>query len=211
MLAYLLAPHVTLYDRSYMNGRPEIVLNWPNAVSILRILMAPVMLTLALLGYGEWFLAAALFSGFTDVVDGFLARRLNQITTFGSHLDSWGDFTVYSCMAAGAWLLWPHIVIAEAPWFIAIVLSFVVPALVGLMKFRAFTSYHTQSVKLAVFITFVGYLLLFTETDSTVFKIAAVACVIAAIEEIIITLLMHHQHVDVRNLKRAWRYHQQGE
>ncbi len=194
-----------------MNGRPEIVLNWPNAVSMLRIFMAPVMLTLSLLGYGGWFLAAALFSGFTDVVDGFLARRLNQITEFGSHLDSWGDFTVYSCMAIGAWLLWPEVVIAEGVWFAAIVASFVLPALFGLIKFRAFTSYHTLSVKVAVFVTFVGYLLLFTGIDSTVFKIAAVACVIAAIEEIIITLLMQHQHVDVRNIKRAWRYHQQGE
>ena len=194
-----------------MNGRPEIVLNWPNAVSMVRIFMAPVMLTLALLGHGEWFLAAALFSGFTDVLDGFLARRLKQITEFGSHLDSWGDFTVYSCMAIGAWFLWPEVVIAEAPWFTAIVVSFVLPALTGLVKFRAFTSYHTQSVKVAVFITFIGYLLLFTGIDSTVFKVAAVACVIAAIEEIIITLLMRHQHVDVRNIKRAWRYHQRGE
>ena len=194
-----------------MNGRPEIVLNWPNAVSMLRIFMAPVMLTLALLGYGGWFLATTLFSGFTDVLDGFLARRLNQITEFGSHLDSWGDFTVYSCMAIGAWLLWPEIVIAEAPWFITIVLSFVVPALIGLIKFRAFTSYHTQSVKLAVFITFLGYLLLFTGFNSMLFKIAAVACAIAAVEEIIITFLMRDQHVDVRNIKRAWRYHQRGE
>ena len=193
------------------NGKAEFILNWPNAVSMLRILMAPVMLTMALLGEREWFLAAALFSGFTDVVDGFLARRLNQITEFGSHLDSWGDFTVYSCMAIGAWLLWPDIVRSEAPWFIAILVSFVLPALTGWIKFRAFTSYHTQSVKVAVFITFIGYFLLFTGISATVFKVAAVASVIAAVEEMIITLLMRHQHVDVRNIKRAWRYHQQGE
>lgn len=194
-----------------MKGSPEIVLNWPNAVSMVRILMAPISLILALSGLGNWFLVVILFSGFTDVVDGFLARRLNQITEFGSHLDSWGDFTVYSCMAIGAWLLWPEIVATEAPWFIAIVISFVAPAVIGFIKFRSFTSYHTQSVKVAVFITFIGYLLLFTGIDSTVFKVAAVACVIAGIEEIIITLLMNHQHVDVRNIKRAWRYHQRGE
>ena len=34
---------------------------------------------------------------------------------------------------------------------------------------------------------------------------------IAGIEEIIITLLMRHQHVDVRTVVRAWRYHQQDQ
>ena len=194
-----------------MNGSPKIVLNWPNMVSMVRIMMAPVMIGLAWLDYPGWFIAAVLFSGFTDVLDGFLARTLHQITEFGSHLDSWGDFIVYSCMAIGAWMLWPERVVEESLWFTAIVLSFVLPAIAGFIKFRSFTSYHTLSVKAAVFVTFVGYCLLFAGIDDTVFKIAAVLCVIAGLEEIVITLLMRHQHVDVGTVLRAWRYHQQGQ
>lgn len=193
-----------------MNGRPEIVLNWPNAVSMVRILMAPVMITLALYDHADWFLAAVLFSGFTDVLDGFLARRLQQMTRFGSHLDSWGDFIVYSCMAIGAWMLWPETVIQQAPWFAAIVFSFVVPAAVGFIKFHSFTSYHTRTVKVAVFVTFFGYMLLFAGIDATVFKVAALLCLLAAIEEIVITVLIRHQHVDVGSVFQAWRYYKSG-
>lgn len=193
-----------------MHQHPEIV-NLPNAVSMLRILMAPAMIALAILDEPTWFLAAVLFSGFTDVLDGFLARTLNQVTEFGSHLDSWGDFTVYSCMTVGACLLWPDTVSRELPWFATIVASFTLPVIIGWMKFRTLTSYHTWSVKLAVFVTFIGYLLLFGDIDATVFHIATFICVIACIEEIIITLLMYHQHVDVRTAYRAWQYHKKHE
>jgi len=182
-------------------------MNLPNAVSLIRLLMAPVMIALALSGQTWWFIAAVLFAGFTDVLDGFLARTLNQITEFGAHLDSWGDFAVYSCMAIGAWLLWPEIVLQEKFWFFAIVASFTVPVIVGLIKFRKLTSYHSISVKIAVLASYIGYLLLFTEMHALPFRIAAVLCIIAGIEEIIITLLLDREHHDIRTFRQAMRYH----
>ena len=189
--------------------KPELsnIVNVPNAISLLRLLMAPIMIVLAYFHQPMLFLCAVLFSGITDILDGFLARRLNQVTNFGAHLDSWGDFFVYSCMAIGAWLLWPDIVIRELPWFSAIVISFTLPVLLGLVKFRALTSYHTWSVKLSVFLTFIGYLLLFADIVNWPFRAAALVCVMAGIEEIIITLLMQHERVDVRSIWQALRYH----
>jgi CDP-diacylglycerol--glycerol-3-phosphate 3-phosphatidyltransferase len=54
--------------------------NAPNLVSMIRILIAPVLFVFAFQGMENWFLGALLFSGFTDVVDGFLARKFNLIT-----------------------------------------------------------------------------------------------------------------------------------
>ena len=121
------------------------IYNWPNFVSLLRLLMAPVLIGLAVNQQPVWFLAVVLFSAFTDALDGFLARLLNQITELGSHLDSWGDFFIYNCMAVGAWLLWPDIVLREKLSFIVIVASFTLPAAAGLIKFHTLTSYHTWS------------------------------------------------------------------
>jgi len=182
------------------------ICNWPNLVSLLRLLVAPLLIWLALNQHPIWFLAAVLFSAFTDVVDGFLARHLNQITELGSHLDSWGDFFVYSCMAVGAWLLWPDIVLREKLSFIVIVASFTLPVALGLIKFRTLTSYHTWGVKLAVLLSVVGYILLFAEILEWPFHLAAVIAACAAIEEIAITLLMPEQHVDVRSLRQALKY-----
>jgi CDP-diacylglycerol--glycerol-3-phosphate 3-phosphatidyltransferase len=185
------------------------IYNLPNFVSFIRILMAPVLFYFAFANLPMWFLAALLFSGFTDVLDGFLARMLNQITAMGSRLDSWGDFTIYSTMAICAWILWPEITAREIIAYTAIVASIALPVIVGLIKFRTVTSYHTWTVKVAVVVTFIGYILLYAEILDWPFRVAAVFSVVAAIEEIAITLLMPHEHVDVRSVWAAMKYRKQ--
>ena len=162
--------------------------------------MAPVLFWLAINQQPFWFIVALIFTEFTDVLDGFLARYLNQITDLGSHLDSWGDFINYSTMAICAWILWPDIIVREALYFGIIVTSFTVPVLIGLIKFHSLTSYHTWSVKFAVAVTVVAYILLFAGLADWPFRLAAVVCVYAALEEIAITMVMPHQRVDVRSI-----------
>ena len=183
------------------------IINLPNAVSLLRLLLAPVLILLAIDQQPRWFIFIVLFSGFTDVLDGFLARTLHQITRLGSHLDSWGDFAIYSSMTIGAWLLWPEIVTRERIWIILIIASFTLPVLLGLIKFHALTSYHTWSVKLAVFCTFFSYALLFSGIVTWPVYIAAAICVYAGIEEIAITVLMQHERADIRSVWQALAYH----
>jgi len=185
------------------------IYNLPNFISFIRILMAPVLFYFAFNQMPVWFLAALMFSAFTDVLDGFLARTFNQITAMGSRLDSWGDFTVYTTMAICAWILWPDIVAQELISYVVIVISFTSPVIVGLLKFRTITSYHTWTVKVAVVVTFVGYILLFGGWLDWPFRAAAVFCAVAALEEIAITLLIHHEHVDVRTVWAALKYNKE--
>jgi len=180
-------------------------------VSFVRVLLVPVLLYLAIQQQPYGFLAVIVFSEFTDVLDGFLARQLNQITELGSKLDSWGDFGIYSIMAIGAWLLWPDILLSELWYFIIIILSITLPVIVGLIKFRGITSYHTWSVKFAVAVTVISYILLFGGWLDWPFRLAVFACVYAAIEEIAITLLMRHQHVDVRTVWQAVKINKSDE
>lgn len=184
-------------------------LNWPNAVSFFRLLLAPILLLLAWWDMPYWFLAILIVSEFTDVLDGFLARLLNQMTKLGSKLDSMGDFAVYSSIAVGAWWIWPDKVIDNALWFGLIIASFTFPALLGLIKFRGATSYHTWSVKLSVAVTIISYVLLFYLDMQWPFKVAAVLCVVAALEETAITLLLPHRQVNLRSVLTAWRLRQQ--
>ncbi|HEY9052357.1 MAG TPA: CDP-alcohol phosphatidyltransferase family protein [Gammaproteobacteria bacterium] len=182
------------------------IYNLPNLVSFIRILLAPLLLYLAFAQEPWWFIAVLIFSEFTDVLDGFLARRLNQITPMGAQLDSWGDFAIYSTMAFSAWILWPFIVSENILYFAIIVGSFTLPVLIGLIKFGSITSYHTWSVKLAVAVTFISYILLFAEVLEWPFKLAAALCVYAGIEEILITLVMKRQHVDIKTYWHALKY-----
>lgn len=64
----------------------------PNLLSILRLALVPVFLWL-LLGPKEdgWALAILMFAGFTDWLDGKLARWLNQMSKLGRLLDPAAD------------------------------------------------------------------------------------------------------------------------
>ncbi|MGB5277086.1 MAG: CDP-alcohol phosphatidyltransferase family protein [Gammaproteobacteria bacterium] len=185
------------------------IYNLPNFVSFVRILLAPVLFYFAFAQEPICFLVTLMFSAFTDVLDGFLARLLNQITEMGSRLDSWGDFTIYSTMAICAWILWPGIVVQELTSYVVIVISIVSPVIAGLVKFKSITSYHTWTVKVAVVVTFVGYILLFAGWLDWPFRVAAVFSAVAAAEEIAITLLSRQEHVDVRSIWAALKYNEE--
>jgi cardiolipin synthase len=186
------------------------IVNLPNLISLIRILMAPVLIYFAITQQPYWFIGVLLFAEFTDVLDGFLARTLNQMSELGSHLDSLGDFIIYTTIAFCAWLLWPEILLREQVYFIIVVLSFTLPALIGFIKFHRFTSYHTWSVKLAVAVTVAGYILLFTGLLDWPFRIAALFCLYAAIEEIAITLLIPHEQADIRSVWQVLKYNRAG-
>ena len=65
--------------------------NIPNALSVVRIALIPVFVTLYLLRLDLWAFGVLLVSGLTDAVDGFVARRFNMITDCGKLLDPLSD------------------------------------------------------------------------------------------------------------------------
>ena len=84
----------------------------PNLISVLRILALPVFLWV-LLGLDRPFLAAVLLGliSVTDLLDGMLARRLDQVSEIGKMLDPVADRLVVFAgvvggMAAGLVPLW---------------------------------------------------------------------------------------------------------
>lgn len=65
--------------------------NIPNALSVLRILLIIPFMALYLAGHEYWAFGVLLLSGATDMLDGFIARRYNQITDCGKLLDPLSD------------------------------------------------------------------------------------------------------------------------
>ncbi|KQM16865.1 CDP-diacylglycerol--glycerol-3-phosphate 3-phosphatidyltransferase [Plantibacter sp. Leaf171] len=63
----------------------------PNALSVLRILLVPVFLILLVQGEDLWALVTLAFSGVTDLLDGWIARRFDQMTRLGRQLDPAAD------------------------------------------------------------------------------------------------------------------------
>jgi cardiolipin synthase len=68
----------------------------PNLVSVLRLCLAPFVLRAIWNHEYEWALAWLFFAAFTDILDGFLARRLGVVSRSGAYLDPIADKVLLS-------------------------------------------------------------------------------------------------------------------
>ena len=66
---------------------------FPNILSALRIIIAPILLYLAWFGHKNYFIIFLIISLLSDAIDGFIARKLELTTKAGAKLDSVGDMT----------------------------------------------------------------------------------------------------------------------
>lgn len=105
-------------------GGPARVSNWnlPNAITVVRILLAPLFVWMLLADGGDdgWlrWAAAALFilAIATDGVDGALARRKGLVTDLGKLLDPIAD----KVLTGGALIALS--ILGELPWWVTIVI-----------------------------------------------------------------------------------------
>ncbi len=70
------------------------MLNLPNLLTVFRILLVPLLVVVLLTkssGKESWGLGLFLLAALTDVLDGFLARRRQQVTRLGTLLDPAAD------------------------------------------------------------------------------------------------------------------------
>src|SRR5690606_30210350 len=90
----------------------------PNAITGLRLAMAPVLLWLLWAGFYREALWVALVAGASDAVDGLLAKRFGWQSRLGSLLDPVADKALLGCAFVGLWLAG-----ALPTWLVALVVA----------------------------------------------------------------------------------------
>lgn len=94
------------------------VWNVPNALTILRLILIPVFVVLFRRGQLRWALAVFCAASLTDMLDGYLARKLNQITDFGKLFDPLADklmvLTALFCQGFAGVFPWAAVAIVLA-------------------------------------------------------------------------------------------------
>jgi cardiolipin synthase len=90
----------------------------PNILSLFRLLLIPVFLVVLVVGQYGWALVVLVISAGTDFVDGYVARRFNQVSRLGQLLDPAADrLFIFSTLIGLAWqqlLPW---------WFVALIIA----------------------------------------------------------------------------------------
>jgi cardiolipin synthase len=117
------------------------VLTIPNIVSIIRLAGVPLFLWLVLVPEADaWALVVLFVSGFTDWLDGYLARKLNQTSQLGAILDPVADRLYILSTVIGLGIR------DIIPWWMAILLPLRDAFLWGLVPFLRTRGYSSLPV-----------------------------------------------------------------
>ena len=66
-------------------------MNIPNLISLFRLLLVPVVIWALIDGHYSYALLGFFIAGVSDLLDGFLARKMKCLTTLGKYLDPLAD------------------------------------------------------------------------------------------------------------------------
>lgn len=145
-------------------------MNLPNAVTLSRIFLVPVLVTLLLTKYSvpiavSVFLAASM----TDFLDGYLARSRNQVTTLGTLLDPVAD----KLLVSSAFISLVQLQIVPA-WMVVIIIGreFAVTGLRSIAASQSFTIGASELGKLKMGAQVAAITLLILGSEYPVFTVA---------------------------------------
>jgi CDP-diacylglycerol--glycerol-3-phosphate 3-phosphatidyltransferase len=178
----------------------------PNLLSASRFAFAPVLLYLAWNGEASAFLLLLGAVLLTDVADGYLARRLGQVSELGGRLDSWGDLATYLSGGVCIWWLWPELVRREGAAVLTVVVSYTLTMTVGFLRYRRLTSFHTWGGKVSAVALGIGALVLLIGDSPWLLRLAAVVVVLSDIEELAMMWVLPEWQPNVPSLWHALRH-----
>lgn len=122
--------------------------------SCARILLGVLLYVLAFQQQRMVFVLVFLVAGLTDLLDGFVARKMGT-TARGAFLDGIADRFIFVSSVVWVWLLRPEVIPAVLPWLAVFVLLEVGARVMQYRKFGKFGSYHLMSGKIAAVLAYV--------------------------------------------------------
>jgi len=159
----------------------------PNIVSILRIASVPILLILAWFQYQTTFLVIFAIALASDAIDGYLARKLNQITALGTKLDTWGDTAMYFTAPICGYLLWPDLIKEDLITIAIFWIAFIIPIVAAIIKFGRMPSYHTFLAKTNTILLSFAVMVWFMFAYPWIFRFAVFLELMIMIEYLAIT------------------------
>lgn len=179
----------------------------PDALSLARLGLSPLLLLIGLAGRRLPFavLAAALLA--TDVLDGWLARTLGVESERGRRLDTYADWALYPALGLGSTVLLWDFFRSRPLLTAALALVLAVPPAAGFVRCRSIVPLHLTSARVEglTFGLFVLSALWFEPRIELALTLLATAAVRAVEECAVLALLEGSEDTGVRSLRELRR------
>jgi CDP-diacylglycerol--glycerol-3-phosphate 3-phosphatidyltransferase len=173
-----------------------------NGITFYRLLMAPVLVLLIFthqFHVFKWLLAVSFF---TDLIDGWLARRFKVTSILGARLDSVADDLTIVAGIVGVVVLKPAFLKQQLEFVIILLALFLIQVVLALFRYGKVSSFHTYSAKLAALMqgSFLILLFFLPQPLEIVFYITFGITVIDLVEEIILVIILPEWKANVKGL-----------
>ena len=173
-----------------------------NGITLYRIFAAPFLLILILNGRLDVFKWLLGLSFFTDLIDGYLARKYQVTSMLGARLDSIGDdLTVLVAMIA-LLVTHPAFIKQQIVIFIILLALFLIQAIYAFIRYGKFTSFHTYLAKAAALLQGLFFLAFFflDRPNMVLFYVAALVTMLELIEETILVGMVKEWQTNVHGV-----------
>ena len=163
----------------------------PNAMTIARALSAPAIGLLAYAQMTRPFIALLTAALLSDVVDGWLARRLGATSSLGATLDSVADILLAVAAMYAIWPLHPEVYHEHGAVFLALGIWLALGHAGSLLRYGRLASFHTQLIRAGILAmsTFVLTLFLYGFVPWLLYLAAAI-CALGGLEHFILLMLV---------------------
>jgi CDP-diacylglycerol--glycerol-3-phosphate 3-phosphatidyltransferase len=172
----------------------------PNMLASGRLVGAPFLIVLALLGQNTPVLVLFLVLEASDWLDGKLAMWLDQRTTIGARLDTVADLAMYGALLVALLILEGELMMAEWPWWTPALVAYGLSWAFSLHKFGKLPSYHTRSAKFSAFLALVSAVALLAAGEAWPLRVTAVVVTLANLEAMLITRKLATPRPDVSSI-----------
>jgi len=169
----------------------------PNFISLSRIILSLILIFVKPLSITFYFIY--IICGFSDIMDGFIARNTGTTSVLGAKIDSMADMTMVGVLII---VLYPIIKPADIIliWIIAIAIIRLVAMVVAMKKYKTFASIHTYANKITGIVLFMFPILIHYIFAIELGYIICAMASISAIEELVIQVTSSELQVNKKSI-----------
>ena len=170
----------------------------PNYISFSRIILSVLLLFFRPLSLS--FHTIYIICGLTDIMDGYIARKMGTTSRFGDRLDSLADLVMVGVVLIK---YYPIVKLTDETfiWIISIGIIRLASVTTAYIKYKTFVILHTYGNKLTGFVLFISLILYPYINNTTI--LAYVICIVASLsstEELIIQVSSNKLQLNKRSI-----------
>ncbi|AEV98627.1 CDP-alcohol phosphatidyltransferase [Niastella koreensis] len=180
-----------------------------NGITLYRLMMVPVLIGMVFMYQVDLFKWLLAISFFSDLIDGWLARRYHATSIIGAKLDSAADDLTFVAGIVAVVVLKPEFLKQQAVFVIILVALFLTQTALAIFRYQKITSFHTWLAKCAALMqgTFLILLFFLPRPVELIFYIAFTATAADLLEEIVLVVLLPEWKANVKGLYWVLKKH----